>query len=229
MAKRWILPVCLAALLLAESPAVALPARADGEAALMQRLLDDSNKAEGATAAKTKAAAPRNAPRQALRLTPDRSEIIRLQEDAASVVVTNPAHAQVMMETPRLLLVMPRQPGSTSLFVLDAQGKTILERDILVSASTQPYVRIRKACAANDQSCQANSYYYCPDGCYEVTTVPGDQANNAPPAIEGGTPTLDTGAQAQGGLNAAPQNGTDDAPAMDGASGLNTDTAPVPQ
>ena len=220
MAKRWILPVCLAALLLVESSAAALPARADGEAALMQRLLDDSNKAEGATAAKTKPAAPapRNAPRQALRLTPDRTEIIRLQEDAASVVVTNPAHAQVMMETPRLLLVMPRQPGSTSLFVLDAQGKTILERDILVSASTQPYVRIRKACAASDQGCQANSYYYCPDGCYEVTTVPGDQANSAPPAIEGGTPTLDT--QPQGG---------DGAPAMDGASGLNTETAPVPQ
>ncbi len=215
------------------------PARADGGEALLERLLDDSavpaaavvQQTSKTTTTTTTTNAARVTPRDALRLTPDRTEIIRLDRDAASVVVTNPAHAQVMMETPRLLLVMPRAPGSTSLFVLDQDGQTILERDIIVSAAAAPYVRIRKSCTGADEGCNANSYYYCPDGCYEVSTVPSEE-NTALPEISGETPILDA-APVAGTIPPNAQSRSEPAPLppLEGEAGLATDNeldTPVP-
>lgn len=197
---RHSLVACALAALFIESWFVLSPARADGGEALLQRLLEDGGTktaqtapGKAATATKTTqtTTAARSQPREALRLTPDRTEVIRLDQDAASVVVTNPAHAQVMMETPRLLLVMPRTPGSTSLFVLNADGQAILERDIIVSAASRPYVRIRRSCTGS--SCQPDAYYYCPDGCYEVSTVP--TSNTQAPPVAGSAPVLDAGGE----------------------------------
>lgn len=215
------------------SESFATPAYADGGEALMERLLDDSAVATTTSQkttttttkpAPTAGAAVRAKPRDALRLTPDRTEILRLDQDAASVVVTNPAHAQVMMETPRLLLVMPRTPGSTSLFVLNADGETILERDIIVSANAAPYVRIRKSCSGNSGECAANAYYYCPDGCYEVSTVPTESSEV--PEISGQAPVLDT--TSDGGYippNAQSRTEPAPLPPLDGEAGLATDGA----
>lgn len=116
-----------------------------------------------------------------LRLTPDKTHILRLNEDASSVIVTNPAHVSVMLDSPRLLVVMPRQPGATSFTVLNSKGDTILEQDVVVATNQPNYVRIRKMCTGDDASCAPSSYYYCPDGCYEVTTVhPGEGQMDVP-------------------------------------------------
>ena len=124
-----------------------------------------------------------------VRLTPDRTRILRLDQDAASVVVTNPRHAQVILETPRLLIIMPREPGATAFTVLDRQGQTILERSIIVSGAQQKYVRIRKSCAGSDDpSCAPSAYFYCPDGCYEVSPVSGDQGQGNVPEMSGAAP-----------------------------------------
>jgi len=123
-----------------------------------------------------------------LRLTSNKDVLIRLDQDAASVVVNNPAHAAVMLDTPRLLIVMPRLPGATSFHVLNAKGEIILKKDVIVSNVEKQYVRIRRACGANDASCQAAAYYYCPDGCYEVTPVPPGDANATPAPPQSGSP-----------------------------------------
>lgn len=233
MSRRWIVIIAVIAFMAESLPA--LTAHADGGQELLQRLID-TQPADGtatttqktatttATATTTSAAPARATPRDAIRLTPDRSEIVRLEQDAASVVVTNPAHAQVAMETPRLLLVMPRQPGSTSLFVLDKDGNSIFERDIIVSAATKPYVRIRKSCGANDQGCVSDSYFYCPDGCYEVGTVePTDSAQQpAPPS----SPLVIDSAPVPGDVppNAQDRTEAEPIPDMQSPSGLDTDT-----
>lgn len=121
-----------------------------------------------------------------LRLTPDRTHIVRLEQDAASVIVANPMHAVVMLDSPRLLVVMPRQPGATTFTVLNSAGNVILEQDVVISGAQQHYVRVRRMCDANDRSCTPNSYFYCPDGCYEVSTVPGDTAPPEVPEVTGG-------------------------------------------
>src|SRR5690606_8415587 len=74
-----------------------------------------------------------------LRLTLDKDVLIRLDQDAASVVVNNPEHAQVMLDSPRLLIVMPRQPGATSFSVLNAKGETILNKTVIVSGVHKNY------------------------------------------------------------------------------------------
>lgn len=114
-----------------------------------------------------------------IRMTPDASKIVRLQEDAASVIVTNPQHARVILDSPRLLIVLPRQPGSTRFTVLNAKGESILEKNIVVAtaAAKQQYVRIRRMCGqtGSGSDCVPVSYYFCPDGCFEVSPVqPGD-------------------------------------------------------
>lgn len=129
-----------------------------------------------------------------IRITPDKTKIVRLNQDAASVIVTNPAHASVLLDSPRLLVVMPRVPGSTSFTVLNSKGQVILERTVIVSGlAKQKYVRIRKMCDnGGTGGCVPTSYFYCPDGCYEVLTVPPDNgAVNVPDIPASRTYTMD--------------------------------------
>lgn len=149
----------------------------------------------------------------ALRLTMNKDQIIRLNQDAASVVVNNPAHAEVLLDSPRLLIVMPRAAGATSFTVLNAKGDIILRRDIIVTNVQPKYVRIRRMCTGSDASCVPAAYYYCPDGCYEVTPV-GTSGGGAVPAPAGAPASAAANAAAtmNGGAPAA-------APAAPGASG----------
>jgi hypothetical protein len=123
-----------------------------------------------------------------LRLTMDQNRLVHLDQDAASVIVANPGHVTVSLDNPRLLIVTPHEAGATSMIVLDADGKTILEQDIIVSNMQPKYVRIKRMCAGGDSSCVEKSYTYCPDGdgCYEVTPVPANQGAAAPPPPMGG-------------------------------------------
>lgn len=121
-----------------------------------------------------------------IRLTPDKTKIITLEQDATSVVVANPAHAGVLLDSPRVLVIMPRQPGSTSFTVLNAKGEAILQKDIIVTAAQPQYVRVRRMCGAEDKACQESSYFYCPDGCYEVSPVQPPSDNQKTPEIAGG-------------------------------------------
>ncbi|MEZ0223135.1 MAG: pilus assembly protein N-terminal domain-containing protein [Alphaproteobacteria bacterium] len=123
-----------------------------------------------------------------LRLTPDRAQTLQLDKDAVSVIVTNPVHASVLLDTPRTLVIMPRTPGSTSFTVLDGKGGIVLQKTVIVAASAEAnYVRIRRMCAPNDNTCTPAAYYYCPDGCYEVQPVqPLAGEVNMPPPTGGG-------------------------------------------
>lgn len=146
----------------------------------MSRLLKAGDSTTN-TAPAQKAATPKGDP-LAIRLTPDRTKILRLRENAASVIVANPAHASVTLDSPRLLILMPRQPGTTSFTVLNAAGKVLLERNIIVSGAQPQYVRVRRVCGSDSGSsgCQSSNYYYCPDGCFEVTPVTDEGSNNIP-------------------------------------------------
>ena len=113
-----------------------------------------------------------------IRISPDKTEMVRLDEDAASIIVSNPAHANVMMDSPRLLLLAPRQPGATQFTVLNAEGKVIMQRHIIVVGPEKSYVRVRRACINGNSSCEPTTVYYCPSGiCHDVELLAG-QGNN---------------------------------------------------
>lgn len=116
-------------------------------------------------------------------VSPDKPEILRLKEDAASVIVGSPKYASVVLDNPSTLLIVPRAPGSTSLTVLNKKGEIIMERRLIIGAAGDKYVRIRRACTPSMGGCEPTSTYYCPDGCHEVG-MEGDPKPIPQPAPE---------------------------------------------
>lgn len=103
----------------------------------------------------------------AIKLTPDKSELIRLERKAASVILGNPAHLSILPEGPSTLVLVPKAPGATYFMVLDEENKIIMQRHVIVAGPQEKYVRIRKSCASS-RDCQPTQVYYCPDMCHEI-------------------------------------------------------------
>ncbi len=117
-----------------------------------------------------------------LRLTPDKSEIVRLEEDAVSIIVGNPDHLGILMDDSRLLILVPRQPGATYLTVLNQAGQVIMQRHVIVSVANQNYIRIRRSCG-NDSACQQTTVYYCDGMCHETAIVRNNGSSVVPPPV----------------------------------------------
>lgn len=62
----------------------------------------------------------------------DKAHLIQLDENAATVMIADPNIADVAVESPRLVFVIGRAVGETSLFILDADGKPMVDATIVV-------------------------------------------------------------------------------------------------
>lgn len=108
---------------------------------------------------------------------PDKSELVRLDREASSVVVGNSTHISVLLDAPRLAVVIPRTPGATYFTALDKDGNVIMQRHVVVAAPKKNYVRVRRSCAGDDKgACRPTSVYFCPDMCHEIGS--GDTQEN---------------------------------------------------
>lgn len=103
-----------------------------------------------------------------IKLTPDKSEIIKLDGEASSIIIGNPNHLNILAENAKTLVLVGRLPGATHFTVLDKDGNAIMRRHVIVASPKEKYVRIRKPCANGDDSCVRTQVYYCPDMCHEV-------------------------------------------------------------
>ena len=134
-----------------------------------------------------------------LKLAPNTIEIIDLQDDISSVLLSNPDHAEISVENSRRIILRPTIPGATSLTVLSTQGQVIYKRDVLVNDRHGKFVRVRRICDG-DGDCVQRDTFYCPDGCYEVIgSSPTSPANN-------NTSTASTPSQTS---NTSPNTATD--------------------
>lgn len=104
----------------------------------------------------------------ALRLTPDKSEIVTLDRAAKSLIVGNPIHLNVLMDSATRLILVPREPGATYFSVLDNDGNVIMQRHVIVDAPTDKYIRVRRSCNFGSSGCDPTSIYYCPDMCHPI-------------------------------------------------------------
>ena len=111
---------------------------------------------------------PDSATHPAVRLTPDKSEMIMLEENARSVIVGNESHVSVLMDSPTRLVLVPRQPGATFFTVIGENGKIIMQRHAIVGAPKEKYVRVRRSCINAGGGCEETSVYYCPGMCHDV-------------------------------------------------------------
>lgn len=147
-----------------------------------------------------------------LRLTPDKIEILKLDQNAVNVVVGNSNHLMAIMETPRQVMLIPRAPGATFLQVLNAKGDTILARSVIVAAPKADYVRVRRSCTGDKKNgdCTEFSMFYCPDMCHEIHMTQNTTGSGSPGAA--------VPAEAASAGTAAPEEGLNDNP-ISGATG----------
>ena len=131
-------------------------------------------------------------------VTPDRSELVYLDQDASSIIVGNPLHANVIADSSRVLVVVPRAPGATHFTVLDKNGQVIMRRHVIVASPKKDYVRVKRMCMEGSEDCQNTSVFYCPDTCHEVGIAPSseDSGQSETDAGNNGTPPAESEEQA---------------------------------
>jgi len=68
-----------------------------------------------------------------LTLDAGKGTLLKLSEDAASVFVVDPSIADVHVPSPRDVFVLGKKGGSTTLYVLGANNKTLVQRTVVVA------------------------------------------------------------------------------------------------
>jgi|GEM_PF-5124416 len=117
-------------------------------------------------------------------------EFLTLSEDAASVIVGNPAFVGVIVDNPRHIMLMPKAPGMTNVIVLGSSGKVIFDGAVIVGGPRDRYIRIENACVNGGKDCQPMKTYYCDEGhrCQDVgndTVVGGSNRSSGGTAAAG--------------------------------------------
>jgi hypothetical protein len=97
--------------------------------------------------------------------------LVRLPQDAATIVVGNPAIADAMLQGPRTLFVSGRVYGQTNLIALNADGQVIMATDIAVTLSDRDHVQVVRA---GGEGTPRQYTYVCQPVCQAVLSV-GDE------------------------------------------------------
>lgn len=114
-----------------------------------------------------------------IRLTPDKSELIHLNDSASSIIIGNPAHISVIADSAKLIVVIPKEPGATHFTVLGKNGQIIMQRHVIVASPKKDYLRIKRTCSGDDEGCQNTSIFYCPDMCHEIRSTEGTKSSSS--------------------------------------------------
>lgn len=100
-------------------------------------------------------AVPAVAQNRPLAVEIDHTARLNLRGAASSVIIGNPAIADVTVVDEHTLFVSGRGFGATEIVVLDAAGRTIYQSEVVVSAPETGQVRIWRGSAVTDMSCSA--------------------------------------------------------------------------
>jgi pilus assembly protein CpaC len=87
----------------------------------------------------------------AVTLEANKGRLIRLREAAATVLVADPAIADVQVKSPNLLYVFGKKPGETSLFAVDARDRVLLNVTVTVNHNLSRLQRTLKMLMPNEQ------------------------------------------------------------------------------
>lgn len=155
-----------------------LPAKVSESDLVNAPIVPDIPSDSSSTTATINADAAEEAP---LRISSDKPEVIQLDRDAVNVLVGSDETLRAVPDTNRTIVLIPKKPGATYFKAIDADGKVIMQRHVIVGAVEKgnKYIRIRRACANDDAKCKEFSVYYCPDMCHEVNVVQGNNGVNS--------------------------------------------------
>jgi Flp pilus assembly secretin CpaC len=102
----------------------------------------------------------------------DRVINIRLWGPASTVIVGNPAIADVNLINGRSLIITGHRVGQTSIMVLDSGGRELLHQTLAVGAADSGQVAIQRGGEATDYSCSPR--------CERLGAVGGSPGSAAP-------------------------------------------------
>jgi Pilus formation protein N terminal region len=83
----------------------------------------------------------------------DQATLLRLERSAAEIVVGNPSIADVAVQSGKVLVVTGKSFGETNLIVLDADGKVIVNRRLVVAEPRTGYVTLYRGSARQTLHC----------------------------------------------------------------------------
>lgn len=86
----------------------------------------------------------------------DQATMLRLERSAAEIVVGNPSIADVSVQNSKILVLTGKSFGQTNLIVLDAEGKVIINRRVVVQEPRDGYVTMYRGAARETLHCSPN-------------------------------------------------------------------------
>ncbi len=106
----------------------------------------------------------------------DRVVNVRLWGAASTVVVGNPAIADVNLVNGRSLLITGHAVGQTSMMVLDSSGRETFHQTILVGPADAGHVSVQRGAQATDYSCSPRCERLVATGGAAAAAAPSDPA-----------------------------------------------------
>lgn len=106
----------------------------------------------------------------------DKSAPVHLTKDASSIVLGNPAIADIHIQNSKLIFLQGRSFGTTNLIALDANGAEILNILVTVTSSTHQSVTLQRGITGRIS-------YACANRC-EQTLMPGDSPEHVKMLLE---------------------------------------------
>ena len=101
----------------------------------------------------TAAAAPQREKSESVVVLVDHAKVVRLPEKAQTVVVGNPAIADVAVQRNGVMVVTGKSFGVTNLIALDASGTLLAESSVRVQAASDSMLTVQRGLERESYSC----------------------------------------------------------------------------
>jgi hypothetical protein len=98
-------------------------------------------------------AAAQNAKGPDIVVTIDQASLIRIDRPAAEIIVGNPSIADVAVQSGKVLIATGKSFGETNLIVLDADGKAVVSRRLIVQEPRTGFVTLYRGAARQTLHC----------------------------------------------------------------------------
>ncbi|MET3781074.1 Flp pilus assembly secretin CpaC [Brevundimonas sp. 1080] len=92
----------------------------------------------------------------ALNVEIDRSARVQLRGAAASIIVGNPQIADVSLVDANTMFIVGRGYGVTEVVAVDGVGRTLFQREIVVTGGSTGSVRVWRGAQATEMACGAS-------------------------------------------------------------------------
>lgn len=90
---------------------------------------------------------------ETLEVVLEKGHLIRLNQNAKVVLVAQPEIADAVIQSPRLIFILGKRPGETNLFILDSEGREIMQTDLVVRPNRFRHVTVHRSTAEATLSC----------------------------------------------------------------------------